>query len=200
MLGSMRAAMHASGAVASQIGRTVGWLLGGALIFLAVSAPGTAHADGVTKAGSVLLYFDGAAATPADVRPRLNGVAERRYEIRYAPKNDIAQYDPVAPITWALRFGTVEDPKTRVRWLRDIRVVLLDNSEMECTASTSSLVVGADKIGFDDEPVRAGMMVNVSVSCTRRRDRYNVTCGGAVIADGTSPGGCNATRVAEPGK
>ena len=178
----------------------MGWLLGGALIFLALCAPGTAHADGVTKAGSVLIYFDGAAATPADVRARLNGVAERGYEVRYAPKNDIAQYDPVAPIAWALRFGTVEDPKTRVRWLRDIRVVLLTNSEMECTASTSSLVVGADKIGFGDDPVRAGMMVNVAVSCTRRRDRYNFTCGGAVIADGTSPAGCNATPVAEPTK
>lgn len=162
---------------------------------------GAAHADPLaTPAGTVLLRFDGAAHTPKDVLSRTKAAAERRYEVRYAPKNEIAKFDPVKPIRWGLRFATVEDPKTRARWLRGLEVVLLENSEMVCTGTTSSLVAGTDKLSFDDDPVRAAMMIDVNVSCMRPRDGYQVGCGGSVVADGRTPTGCNPTQVASPRK
>jgi hypothetical protein len=172
-----------------------------ALLGIFSLATAAAHADpGATAAGTVLVRFDGGAWTPKDVLTRLKGQKEMRYEVRYAPKNEIAQYEPVKPVSWALRFGAVEDPKTHGRYLRDLSIVLLENSELVCRGGTDSLVVGMDKISFADDPVRAAMMVNVNVSCARARDGYVVGCGGTVEASGKTPTGCNPTPVAKPAK
>ena len=159
---------------------------------LLLAAPARAQ-PGVTPPGAVLLRFDGGALTPPDVRARLKAIAPRRYEIRYAPKNEIAKYDPVKPLAWALRFTTFEDPKDGARWIGELSVTLLENSEMACVASSDKPVVGKGKVGGD-----AAMMLNLTVACSRARDGYATSCGGSVLADGTVPTCAHAKPILFP--
>ena len=151
-------------------------------------------ASGVTPVGTVLLAFDGRAVTPPDVVARTAAATERRYAFRYVPTTEIAQYNPLN-LAWTLRFGTVEDPSTHVRWLRDVKMTLDQNTDMQCSAITSDLVVGADKVSRPSDAVHSGMMVTVSVRCTRARDHYIAGCGGSLNADGSRPNSCNPTPV-----
>jgi hypothetical protein len=153
--------------------------LGPAAALLLATLGSTAVAD-PTPPGK-LLHFDGMQAVAPKVRDRMKAATVTPHAISYR-----LSADPKTPLAWQLVFGTVEDPETHYHYIHDLDVVLLENKQYACTASTSDLVVDADKVSFPDAKPRAAMMVTVSVAC-ERPDGYHKNCGGGVLADGTAP-------------
>jgi hypothetical protein len=149
-----------------------------------LASPGAADP---TPANTSLLQFDGTSAIPPDVRARVKSAVLIHHEVSYRPAID---RKTAQPLSWRLAFATAEDPTTHLHYLRDITVVLVENRELQCTATTSDLVVDADKVGMPGDKPRAAMMVTVTVACDGSGN-YHLRCGGGVIADGSAPEGCN---------